>query len=63
MKNDWSGGWYAWKHKWHEMNPEDRAKMKAQWKERCATWRTNPPRPEDIFPKENEAGTKDAGVA
>ena len=28
-----------WREHWEKMNPEDRDKMKEQWKQRCSMWK------------------------
>ncbi len=39
----WSGGGYQWKHrmenKWAKMTPEEREKLKQEWRARCGPWR------------------------
>jgi hypothetical protein len=43
MKEEWKEGWFGWKHRWHNMSPEEKDRMKAQWKERCRRWDSSHP--------------------
>ena len=35
------GGWgnHQWRQRWERMNPDEREKMKEQWKQRCSMWK------------------------
>lgn len=40
------GGYQHWKNKWSEkwrdMSPEEREKIKQEWRNRCSMWRSQP---------------------
>ena len=39
----WGGGGARWKHglreKWEQMSPEERERVKQQWRQRCGSWK------------------------
>lgn len=42
------GGWrnHQWRERWEKMTPEERDKMKEQWKQRCSMWRNRKSSPD-----------------